>query len=214
MNNQQLIEIIAKDKSYLPLCQRIVKRSYSRDCIAEDLYQETMLAVCSVQDNRLINAYNDGYLQVFVVGIINNIWNKRKAIKYHIDGSTSPLFDYSSTIESDWSFHDKDNNKLNLFDRRFISDISLDYNPDIDMLFTATKKIIKADCNSEKMCIRYKARVYNHSNNNIANLDCTESFNNSRQFAKYIGINYPAIRKTCNQYLKILTDKLTKLKND
>ena len=61
MNNQQLIEIIAKDKSYLPLCQRIVKRSYSRDYIAEDLYQETMLAVCSVNDDRLINAYNDGY---------------------------------------------------------------------------------------------------------------------------------------------------------
>lgn len=160
-----------------------------------------MLAICETKDDRLVRAYNEGRLEIFIVGMINNIWGKRGRFKQHEDGSTSPLMVYSNTynIESE--------------ERKQINQMSLDYNHKADSIWDATKTILKNECESNDMKIRYPARVYNYSNNNIAGLNI-KAFSNARQFAESSGIPYSAVWKTCNEYKKDLKDKLKNIIND
>jgi hypothetical protein len=94
------------------------------------------------------------------------------------------------------------------FDRTYINQISKDYDPTADIVFEAAKKIIAKDSDSDRMEIRYRARVYNHSNNNIAGFEAIKSFKNAGRFSQYIGIKRCAIYKSCREYQEILKSKL------
>lgn len=94
-----LIKLITEDKRYFSICKDIGGR---QNC--DDLYQEFLLAVCSNKTLiELEKAKQEGYLEVFAVGIIYNIWGKRKRIK-------SPLYKITDNKADNltiWSAHKK-----------------------------------------------------------------------------------------------------------
>lgn len=220
ITNQDLINIIVNDKRYKSICKSIVKRQTH---LADDLYQEAMLAIIENKDDRLMNAYNQSRLEVFIVGILNNIWNMRGRSKSYINGQTSNLMEYSSGFNIN-SLQEKLNVNSEHFEvspfdynpivRRVINRESLDYDPKADHVFMAAKEIIKKDCESNDKVVRYKARVYNYSNNNIAGLEVGKSYKNARQFSKTIEIPYSAIHRTCSEYKSYLNKQLKHLLND
>jgi hypothetical protein len=196
MTHDKVIEVIISNDSYLKYCHKLAS---PRTHIAEDLYQETILAICETKDDRFVKAHKDGYLSPFVIKTIRNIWLKRNTFKQHTDGSTSPLMEYANTLQNVDAFD---------FDRTYINQISKDYDPTADIVFEAAKKIIAKDSDSDRMEIRYRARVYNHSNNNIAGFEAIKSFKNAGRFSQYIGIKRCAIYKSCREYQEILKSKL------
>ena len=129
MTHQRVIEIIISNDSYLKYCHKLAS---PRTHIAEDLYQETILAICETKDDRFVKAHKDGYLSPFVIKTIRNIWLKRNTFKQHTDGSTSPLMEYANTLQNIDAFD---------FDRTYINQISKDYDPTADIVFEAAKKI-------------------------------------------------------------------------
>lgn len=68
----EIITKIAKDESFKVLCKKITNNS----SVWEDLHQDVLLRLLEKQQHT-IKAHNEGYLDVYVVGVIYNKWNDR-----------------------------------------------------------------------------------------------------------------------------------------
>lgn len=179
---------------------------------------------------KLIELESKSELEIYIVGIINKLWNKRNQVKYHHDGSTSPFMEYSNTYyvcghaaivnKGNENFEENELSYSNHSTiRRHVNEVSKSYDPKADKVFYATKKILNEDCNSNDMDRRYKARVYNFSHDNMIGLtdgkgNWIAGAKNPRQFAESSNIPYSAVIKTYNSYKEILRNKLKKLLND
>lgn len=190
MTDKAIIGLIVNDKRYLSICKKIVK---NKSHLAEDLYQELILNILETKDNRINLAYKEKRLEIYLYGIANNLWSRRTQIKKHGTHGTSVFFE-----------HDY----LNVLNYQIIDD---NYNYERDNLENKLIEIIKKDCNSQEMGIRYKARVFNYSNNNIANLqDIKDNFKTPKEFSISSKIPYSAVWKACNEYKNTLKKKLIK----
>lgn len=201
MKYTDLLDKVVNDGRYLSICRQLVG---VRKHLADDLRQEAMIVVCLMDKEKLIELESKSELEIYIVGIINKLWNKRNQVKYHHDGSTSPFMEYTSTTTDE---------------RRLVNSEYFNYDPKADKVFYATKKILKEDCNSNDMDRRYKARVYNFSHDNMIGLtdgkgNWIAGAKNPRQFAESSNIPYSAVIKTYNSYKEILRNKLNKLLND
>lgn len=180
VTNGEIIELIYKDDSYRGLCKKLA----GKDHLAKDLHQEFALALLEINDDRLIRAYtgedNEGqsYLNVFCVGIINNIWGKRNRVKTYTVGTTSPLFEYTSTFERPNP------------DREFALSTPT-YNIRADYVSTKAEELVKKDWDHPDKNEMYKARVFYYS---------YFQYKNPKQFSDTSGIPYSTVIKTCNHW--------------
>lgn len=91
-----IVELICNDRRYFSICKDI---GGAQHC--QDLYQQTMLQVCEPKTlSALEKAKEGGYLEVFVIGIINNIWGVRRR-------PGSPLYRVTDNKEM-WTAYKKD----------------------------------------------------------------------------------------------------------
>lgn len=188
MTQQSIIDLIVKDGRYKSICKKIVG---TKKHLADDLYQELMLSVLECEDERFNNANKDNRLEVYLYGVATFLWSRNNQVKNYGEHGTSVFFEHDLSIEN-----------LNIQ----IADNS--YNFDRDELENKLINIIKKDCDSQEMCIRYKARVFNLSHNDIAKIDNIEGCKNPRQFAESSQIPYSAVWKVCNEYKKTLKQRL------
>lgn len=178
--SRELVVTIFNDKRYLSICKSIAKQTH----LAEDLHSEFITSLLEIKDNRLTEAKEGGYLEVFCVGIINNIWNNRNRVKTYITGKTSPLFEYSNTVSV----------AENSFDIA-----QSEYNHRIDYTYKAATKLINKERNSPNDTVMYNSSVFYHSN-----YTCKNAF----QYSKKSNIPYMTVKTTYNNYKKYLIDKL------
>lgn len=174
-----LTEIIS-DNRYKSICRQVATSKH----LADDLYQEFILSILETEQSKLSAAKDGGYLEVFCVGVINNIWGKRNRAKSYVVGKTSPLFEYCNTIEVD---------DVN----RFIKP-SDGYNIRYDYVSKEIEKHIKEQMNSTDKDTMYNSRVFYYSN---------FTYKNPMQFSKKSKIPYQAVIATCRKYRKYLEDK-------
>lgn len=96
-NNVDLIQTICNDKRYFSICKDV---GGSQHC--EDLYQEAMCEICHPKmKERLSKAKEGGYLEVYVIGIINHFWTHRKDPK-------NALYRFTDNVEM-WTAYKKEN---------------------------------------------------------------------------------------------------------
>jgi len=97
MDWMDLKNLITNDDRYKSVCKKVTKNSH----LCEELYQESMLIVCLPNMKlRLLEALAGSYLEVFIVGIINNQWLTRFRVKI-FKQNTSPYYliaDHSQQI--------------------------------------------------------------------------------------------------------------------
>jgi hypothetical protein len=179
-----VIEQIAKDKRYKSICKKIAKRPE----LVDELYSEFLLAICEMGNDKLSD--HKEHIEVYCVGIINNIWNKGHQIthKKNSNGKTSVFFNYC-----DYSIGEPS----------YVQDTTYDIN--IDICYVLAKRQLEADINSTDKNIMYKSRVYNYSIN---------EYKNPLQFSKDSKIPYGAVMKQFNQYKERLKEILKKYKHD
>lgn len=178
-----LKEQIARDGRYKSICKGLAKRPH----MVDELYSEFLLAVCELDISVLENAKEEGYLEVYCVGMINNIWNKgtnQITIKKNANGKTSPFFEYS---------------KFAVENPIFTSTPTYDHS--IDYKFKKAKEIIKNDIISPDRETMYKSRIFYYS---------VDVYDNPRQLSKKTGITYRAILSSFKDY----KEKLKRLLNE
>lgn len=108
-----LINTITNDARYKSVCKRVTKSSH----LWKDLYQDTMVIVCSPEmKDRLIKAVDGGYLEVFIIGVINNLWHNKDRL------NTSTLYLISSKFSL---FESDESNLLEEYDYKELMDIEL-----------------------------------------------------------------------------------------
>lgn len=136
--------------------------------MAEELHSEFILAVLEVKDNRLVKAKEEGYLEVFCVGIIYNLWGMRKRIKNRSNGATNNLHELTST--------------------HLYADIEVEesepYNKEKDMAIDKALELIEASKQSEDPSERFRARIFHHS---------VFTFKNPKQFSNSSKIPYQGV---------------------
>ena len=198
---KDLIIEIYKDDRYKALCKKIAKRSE----LAEELHSTFILNLLESKHDNLLKAKNEGYFEVYLIGIINRIWNSRSRVKSYETGKTSPLFEYSSTFDISHRYNssdaaDGDKECFNRIDpQEFFSKPDEPYDISIDYVSEKAKEIIEKECDHNDINRMYKARVFKYSYIVHKNPD---------QFAKKIDIPRASIRYTCKQFQKFLCDKL------
>lgn len=92
----EIIKRVANDKRYLPHCFKITEGN----SLYQDLWHETILTLYKYKEH-VIEANNNGYLEAYVIKVINNLWHHRRTVKKY-KGSTSNLYMYSDNLQ-DWS---------------------------------------------------------------------------------------------------------------
>lgn len=161
----------------MSICKQIAKRPH----LADDLYQEFFLSLLEIKDERLVEAYNGGYLEVLCVGIINNIWGKRDRVKTYVNGRTSPLYETRGVLiingkESEDSDYDNWGGFI-LAERLVDETPEYDFKRDIDE--TILHHIIDKYKESVNQDERFISRVFWYSK---------FKYKNVGQFAKESGI--------------------------
>lgn len=189
MTQKHIIDTIVKDKRYIGICKKIVGKS--KQHLSDDLYQELILSILECKDDRFNKAYNENRLEVYLYGTATYLWSRNNQVRYCGEHNTSVFFEHNLSIDS-----------LNL------QIVDSGYNYELDELENKLISIIKKDCDSQEMCTRYKARVFNLSNDDIAKIDVIEGCKNPRQFAESSKIPYSAVWKVCNEYKKSLKQRL------
>ena len=195
-----IIEQIARDGRYYSICKGLAKRHH----LADDLLQEFHLAICEIGNDELTIIRDKGYLEVYCVGIINNIWNKYNSkitIKKNANGSTSPFFEYS---------------KYAVENPVYVSTGSYDIK--IDYEYKKAKDIIEQDTVSKDKDIMYKARTFAYALSykvdvNNGKIEEGGVFKNARDLALKMGGEYHTVYQAVKNYQKRLKD-LLKNKND
>lgn len=187
VSNGEIAEKIFKDGNYKALCRSIAKKAH----IAEELHSEFIMLLLETKDNRLIEASEGGYLDVYCVGMIRHLWARRRRAKSYVIGTTSPLFEYSSTYDAERGI-DK-----NMF--------TSDYNVSYDYVSKEVMNRIREDMDSDKKDVMYKSRVFYYSH---------FKYKNPMRFAKKSGIPYRAVIDTYNAYKKKLNELFKNKIND
>lgn len=96
MEFNELIKSIYEDTRYRGICFQLTKGKH----LCDELWHETILALYDSK-KEVIKADVEGYLRVYVMGVINNIWGKRQRVR-RINGNTSVLYMYADN-EAEWS---------------------------------------------------------------------------------------------------------------
>lgn len=185
MTNGEIVEEIFKTGKYKALCVTIAKKSH----LAEELYSEFLKALLEIKDSGLQDAHKGGYLDFFCVRVIKNIWGTKDRVKAYSMGTTSPLFEFTSTYEG---------REEEMFSEPVPSE---PYNIKIDYISNEVKRIIKKEFDNADKDKMYAARVFHYSY--IEN-------KNPVEFSKKSGIPYWAVIKTCDKMKKYLKKKLGK----
>lgn len=176
MDHFELVEAIYRDKRYFSICRKLTK-SQER---AEDLHSEFILKLLEIKDEKLIKAKGGGYLEIYLIETINNLWNNRDRIKSYKNGTTSPLFTYSSTSDIEVEYLAE-------------MDDEYDYESDIQLKQAEDRVIekIEQDINSSDINVMYESRVFNYS---------YRVFKNPRQFSDKSKIAYTTIIMSNHRY--------------
>lgn len=193
-----LITEIYKDGRYKSICKQIAKRKEQ----AEELHSTFILRLLEMKEKQkqfLQSMKQDGTLEVYCIGIINNVWHDRNRVKCYEVGSTSPLFQYTSTFEIPHTYNEEEG----ISPEEFFSEPTDDYDDSIDHLSIKAREIIERDCDNPQVETMYKARVFKYS---------YIEFDNPDQFAKKVGIPRASVRHTCYQYRHYLNEEIKKIK--
>lgn len=185
-----LIEEIAKQKKYYPLCKLYAKGG----TLTDDLHQEFLLRLCEIGQDKVTEAFNGGYLDWFCYDVVNNIWGKRNRVKCYKNGKTSPLFQLTNQ-STDYTFESPEP----------------DYNIMIDYHYKEIKNELERDINSSDIETNYKARVFTYSVGlTIDGGKVKEGgkFKNALQFSKKSGISYRSVYHSFIMYKDYLKNKL------
>lgn len=95
MEWDELIESIYISDNYKSVCSRITTNKVLR----EELHSELILSLYNYKD-EVFKAYTEGYIDVYIVSSIHNLWRKRYCVK-KFKGSTSSLYMYADN-HSNW----------------------------------------------------------------------------------------------------------------
>jgi hypothetical protein len=193
---------LSRDGRFKSICKRLAKRPDKTD----ELYQEFFLALCEIRDNRLIEAHEGKYLEVFCVGAINNIWNKRFRVKTYANGSTSPLYELNNHTARIINADIDDETGLYYSPDRMgcvpESMIASPEDPEIDISPEAIdhmKELVELAKVSDDPTTRFRARVFDYSRN---------KYKNTRQFSKASNIPYNVCLESYNIFKEHLKQKL------
>jgi len=183
----EIVNSIVANQSYKNLCKKIAKTD-----IANDLYQEFILAVLEAKTEKLEKAFNGKYLNVYCVGIIYNLWSMRNRRKAYKNGKTSNLHQLT-----DWGINldglndptnEDSNNENDKYERRFFQDLfSEDPDDNLDENFSIVKEEIERCMNSTDKTTHYDAHVLFNS---------FLYYKNPREFSRETGIEYMAVRQS------------------
>lgn len=183
VNNNQLAEQIFRGGKYKALCLKLTNGNKEK---AEELHSEFIHSILETKDP--IDQRDNMFVDVFCVGIIHNIWNKRSRHKLYENGKTSPLFQYSSTYEIPVQYTDE--GECRVFEEIF-SKPQCDYDVSIDYTYQKVERFIEKEIEHPDPNRMYKARIFKYA--------VCES-QNVAEFARSSKINYFAIRKAINQF--------------
>lgn len=149
-----IIESLSKDDRFKSICKQIAKKPH----LADELYQEFFLSLCEIKDNRLLDARSGGYLEIFCIGIINNIWKNRGRVKVYKNGNTSPLYELHgiTIVPGDVEVAGCLSEETIL-----IEDEDYDYTRDINEI--KLQKLIEKYKESEDVMDRFYSRVFYYS---------------------------------------------------
>ena len=178
VSNNKLAELIFREGSYKDLCKKLAGD------LADDLHSEFIEAILKGGEG-LDSAQREGYLNVYCVGIIHNIWGKRGRHRQQGNSETSPLFVYSSTLD------------LTAPIDYYIK--SEDYNYDYDYKYTKASEILESEKNHEDPLRMYQASVFYYSN---------YKYKSMSEFSKESGISYKNIVLSCKEFKNRLKKKL------
>lgn len=174
--SNQLAELIFREGTYKDLCKKLA------GSLGEDLHSEFIEALLKGGEG-LESAKRDGYLKVYCVGIIHNIWGKKDRHKQNENGSTSPLYVYA-------------NSNVTEFDN-YIE--STEYDFTYDYKYTKAEKIIEKEREHADPLRMYKARVFYYS---------YIKYKNASEFSRKSGIPYKNVVLTCREFKRFLKNKL------
>jgi DNA-binding CsgD family transcriptional regulator len=104
MNKNLIIESLYLDKSFKKICLNIAAHDYS-----EDLYHETILILLSMDDEKIIQAKQKGYLKFMFIKIATNLYKSK----------SSPFFKKYRHLESDLEISNKLESETKLVDLEF-----------------------------------------------------------------------------------------------
>ncbi len=194
-----LIDQIARDGRYLSICKKLAKREH----LADDLLQEFRLAICEMGNEKLEK--HREHIEIFCVGIINNIWNKysnQLTIKKNVNGATSPLFEFS---------------KYAVENPVFVSTGT--YDVKVDYIYKWAKDQIERDIVSKDTTTMAKSRTFAYSlgykiNPNNGKIEEGGKFKNARDFSIQLKGEYHTVYKQYKSYQKRLKEFFKKYIND
>lgn len=139
-------------------------------------------------------------LEVYCVGIINNLWSRKNRGHGYKIGTTSPLFEYTSTFDIT-SVYNKDDEEWQS-PEEFFSKPSEEYDIRIDYLSKRANEIIERECNHNDIERYYRAKVFKYS---------YTVCDNPNQLSKETGIPKCSVWYTCKKFAKELKEELKKL---
>ena len=185
-----LIESIARENKYWPLCKKYAKRDWK----ADELSQEFLLRLCEIGEAKVVEARDGGYLDWFCFDVIFNIWQKRNRVKCYEKGKTNPLFELTGIIELEAP-------------EEFIEDEYFDFMPYINK----SLEVIQKDINSDDMILNFRSRVFAYSIGfkiEDGKVSIGGNFKSIRQYSNTNKIPMSAAHSAFVQYKKRLKEKI------
>jgi hypothetical protein len=199
--SNQLAELIFREGNYKELCKTLA------GSLADDLHSEFIEALLKGGEG-LESAQRDGYLKVYCVGIIHNIWGKKDRHKQNENGQTSPLFVYANTsvLNNGYVYGFKNEPHIDsidstIFDKPIVSKYwkTEEYDFTYDYKYTKAEKIIEKEKDHPDPLRMYKARVFYYS---------YIKYKNASEFSRKSGIPYKNVVLTCREFKRFLKNKL------
>lgn len=160
--------------------------------------------MCEIKNTSLIDAKNGGYLEVYCVGIINNIWKKRGRVKTYKNGSTSPLYEgnYIPILNKE-----EDDNEAQIKDEKHylseevIPDESVEYDISRDIDEVLLHNLIDKYKESNDINDRFASRVFYYSK---------FKYKNVRQFAINSRIPYGVCLRAFESFKEKVKEEMCK----
>lgn len=196
ITTSDIIDGLSKDGRFKSICKKIAKRPF----LADELYQEFFLALCEIKDRRLIEAQAGGYLEVFCVGIINNIWTRRDRVKSYRTGNTHPLHmitEYCLTISNKENADGENTEKNGEIFESHLPGEEFDLDGELQNQFAQSRvrELIEEAKESIDPSQRFRARVFDYS---------TFKYKDPRKFSRISGIPYYVCRRATADFKKYL----------
>lgn len=170
--------------------------------MADELYQEFFLSLCELKDDRLIQAKEGGFLEVYCISIIHHIWSNRGRVKRYSNGRTSPLFECNDITISDPSIPVNKRYLKKTQSEGFIDfeleDDSDQYANEIDHAYSEVMEQVERDLSGDDRNEWFRASVFLQLNTN---------FKNAREFSIKSKIPYNVVREANQLYKQKLKDK-------